>query len=156
MWLLWAVEYKCQQIKSVLVENTTLLIIYQKHSDRITSDRTSGARSACWAMWKRQDIGCSSRMQVIRPPVHWLHSLSREICCLAGVWIWNVTDRCLRLSGLMTICLLLQVFRLGTSDTVRGHFESIKHDCVTLRVMVKVWGPRWWSLYWGKVSQRNG
>lgn len=49
-----------------------------------------------------------------------------------------------------------KVFRLGSSDTVREYLESIKHDCVALRVMVKVWGPRWRSLYWEKVLQRNG
>ncbi|RMC19336.1 hypothetical protein DUI87_03945 [Hirundo rustica rustica] len=29
------------------------------------------------------------------------------------------------------------VFRLGTSDTIRGHLETIKYGCVTQRVMIK-------------------
>lgn len=39
--------------------------------------------------------------------------LSREICCLSGVWIWNVIDRCLRLFGLTIVCLLQQIFSVG-------------------------------------------
>lgn len=56
---------------------------------------------------------------------------------------WQMVEACLALRLFINGCWLSM---LGTNDMVRGDLQSIKHDCVTLRVMVKVRGPRWWSL----------
>lgn len=81
-------------------------------------------------------------MQVIRASVHWLHSTVKGnlLPCQGFGFGMLLTD----VWGFLALRLFVCCCRfslLGTSDTVRGHLESVKHDYVTLRVMVKVWGP---------------
>lgn len=68
-------------------------------------------------------------------------NFSREICCLPGACISDVTDR---LSSLVnpTDYYLLVLFHVGYNDTLMRQLRSIKKDYMSLEPMLKRSGPK--------------
>lgn len=72
-------------------------------------------------------------LQGMEATICWSDLLSRDVCCLTGIWIQDTVERLPRLFWSSDYFPLL-LFHVGTNDTVRGNLECRKHDYIILEV----------------------
>lgn len=64
---------------------------------------------------------------MMKATISWSDLLSRDVCCLPGVWIQDVVERLPKFVQSSDYVLLL-IFHVDTNDTGRGNLECSKHD----------------------------
>lgn len=100
-----------------------------------------------------------SLLQGMEATICWSDLLSKDVCCLPGIWFQDAVERLPRFVWSSDYFPLL-LFHVGTNDTGRGTLECSKHDYIALEVKAKgMGGPGGISLILpvrGKGLMKNG
>lgn len=69
-------------------------------------------------------------------------SMSREVCCLSGVWIWDNIVEGLPKAIQPSDYYLLLLLHMGKNDAARGNLDIVKSDYRPLRPVIKAMGAQ--------------